>query len=219
MIADFKDWLGNFLPYSLESWKGLLAHYNQTWWPYSAASVVLAVGLLWLVFRPSLLHGRVTLWLLGICWAWVGWFFIGDQFATLNWSARYFSWLFILQSFLLIIYSFHGEMKKLSKKTRPKLWSSTLVFASMLVIPCIQILSGYSINQLGWFALTPDATALTTVTLLGMLNFLPTGLWIIPIIWSLFVFTYSWPLGDIPGMSLFLCIATLLMAFKLRRAD
>ncbi len=218
MIADFKDWLANFLPYSLESWKGLLEYYNQIWWPYSVVFLALALGLLWLVRRPSPHQHRFVLSGLALCWAWTGWFFVGKQFATVNWSARYFAWLFILQALILVAWSLRSEPQKSGQPVKFERWSPFLVFTSMMALPLIQFLSGYSLEQLGWFALTPDATVLATIAFLGVLNVLPAGLWAIPVVWSLVVFANSWPLGDIAGMCLLPLVIAQLLLFKLRRA-
>jgi len=190
------------VPFSVESWIGLVGHYNQSYWPSNFAVVPLVGALLWFAGQPSRSRRSMVAWLLCFCWLWCGVVFHQEYFSTLTWVAEYYGWLFILQAVLLVLWTiFRPRTVNPAVAMTASVSIAMMVFA-LLGLPLLQLSAGHHLSQLGWFALTPDSTALMTIGLLGYSGALRYSLVVIPVIWGIIVFANSWPLEYMPGMTI-----------------
>jgi len=181
---------------------GLLGYYNQELWPFSLLLIPLCIIIFWLSNQQSLNKKQIALWLLAVCWMWAGVVFIRLYFVTLNWAAGYVFYLFVLQGLFLLLYPFTNRFKRLLINTPNTLIQYAVIVVALFALPCIQLSSGYQYHQLGWFALTPDATVLVTLAVLGAMRLAIFPLVLIPLSWGLLVLAHSWPLADFSGMAL-----------------
>ncbi len=215
MLAELKYWLSDFLPYSIESWAGLLGYYNLKLWPFSLLLIPLCVAVFWSSSQQPLNKKRIALWLLAICWLWAGVIFIRLNFVTLNWAASYVFFLFILQALFLFCYPLTTRFKRSLNYQKNSVIQYGAMVLALIAFPCIQFFSGYQIHQLGWFALTPDSTALVTLAVLGRMRLLTLSLILIPLLWGILVLAHAWPLGDLAGMFLLPLSVLFLLLHKL----
>jgi len=200
LLAQLKYWLSDFLPFSIESWAGLLGYYNQKLWPFSLLLIPFCITLFWLSNQQTLNTKRIALWLLAACWLWVGIVFIRLLFVTLNWAAGYVFFLFVVQSLFLFVYPLSARFKLSLSNQKNDVTHYAVMFLALLILPGIQFFSGYHSHQLGWFALTPDSTVLVTLAVLGTMRLLVLPLTLIPLFCGLLVFAQAWPLGDLAGV-------------------
>ena len=162
--------LSDFLLFSPRTYYRLFELYNAALWPAHLLAAVAGLAILACMLRGG--RGwRAACVLLGACWLWVGWVFLLDRYATINWAAAWFAGLFVVQAILLVL-------------TRGAAAITLLVFA-LAVYPSIGIAVGRPWTQAEVFAMAPDPTALGT---LGFALLAPTAgrrwlLLAIPLLW------------------------------------
>src|SRR5688572_19350147 len=95
--------LSDFLLFAPRTYYRLFELYNAAIWP--AQIVALALGgaiLLLLAWRGPVWRGRVVAALLALCWLWIGWAFLLERYARINWAAEYLALGFALEALLLL---------------------------------------------------------------------------------------------------------------------
>ena len=95
MITDLKFWLADFVPYSAESWIGLLQTTHALYWPYSAILGVNFVFLIVALQTRVVWMLRATVLLVAMGWFWCGLVFLRLHFSNLTWVADYLVVLFV----------------------------------------------------------------------------------------------------------------------------
>ena len=102
MIEELDSYaLSDFLLFSQETYFRLFELYNRDLWPIHLVALALGLALLWLMRRPDERSGRAAAAILVVLWAWVGWAFHLERYATINLAAPYFAALFGIEAMLL----------------------------------------------------------------------------------------------------------------------
>lgn len=96
------DWwtyrLSSFLMYSPRSYARMLELYGQDLWPGPLLALASGMLALWLAWRGTGASRRVLAFLLAAAWAWVGWAFHAQRYATIFLAAPYLALAFELQA-------------------------------------------------------------------------------------------------------------------------
>ena len=176
--------LRDFLLFSPRTYFRLFEIYNSAIWPAQIAA--LGMGLLILLFlrHPSPSRGRWVSGILAASWLWVAIAFHMKRYATINWTAVYFGWAFLLEAALWIGL---GALGRLKWTQPPNLASDIglgiLLFA-LAVEPLASPILGRGWRQIPIFGVTPDPTALATLgVLLGAKGPARGALVVIPTFW------------------------------------
>jgi len=190
------DWLGyspaDMVPFSGETWRALIAGYNDDHVPAVIGGMALGLALLRLTAggAPRLL--RATLALLGLCWLWIAWAFLHQALGMLLWAADWLAWAFAAQGALLLLCAAVPLTGETTTRTRsgspprypPAAW--WLLAAAVLLWPALELAVGRDWTALGWFGSAPDATAAGTLAVAAMT---PGGrAWLllpVPVLWCL----------------------------------
>jgi hypothetical protein len=176
--------LSDFLLFSPRTYFRLIERHNQTVWPVHLVTVGLGITVAMLK-RPAPITSRAISTLLALVWAWVGWSFVWQRYATINWAAKYLAGLFVVEALLLV---WLGSVRgKLAFGRRPGvggLLGATLLLLALLAYPLIAVLLGRGWPQAEVFGVAPDPTAVGTLGLLLMaegsfrwLLMIPPALW------------------------------------------
>ncbi len=183
---------GDFLLFSARAYWRLFELQNAALWPLPLAGPLLGVLLLWLALRqPG--AGRLTFAILAVLWALVGWSFVWNRYAEINWAAAYLAPLFAVQGLLLLGAAF------LPTRPRPARPVSTaaigLLLAGLaLAYPVLAPLGGRPWAAAEVFGVAPEPTAIGTLALLLLLG-APRWLLPIPILWCLLGGATLWTMG------------------------
>jgi hypothetical protein len=193
--------LSDFLLFSPRTYFRLLQRHNVAVWPAQLVSLGAGFTIIVLLYRRNDRYNPVIAGLLAVLWAWVGWGFLWNRYATINWAATYFAWLFALQSVLLIwagVFRRSLQFGVLSGLVRrPAFW---LFVAALTVYPWIAPATGRPWQQAEVFGILPDPTALGTLGLL-----LTAGgrsrwkLLIIPVVWCTISGATLWAMARVGG--------------------
>jgi hypothetical protein len=93
--------LSDFLLFSPRTYYRLIERHNLAIWPAQLLALTLGVAIAGLLHRPTRGRSRGIAGILAALWAWVGWTFVAGRYATINWAASYFAWLFAAEVLLL----------------------------------------------------------------------------------------------------------------------
>jgi hypothetical protein len=159
--------LDDFLMFSPRTYWRLIELYNRELWPWQVVALAGGAGLLHLSAR-----GRAR-WIvfsaLAIAWAWVGWGFHWQRYATINWGARYVAGAFALQAGLLLaaamLHRGAGPPEP-ARGERTRRVGLVLAACGVLLYPLLAVIAARPWTQAEVFGLAPEPTALATLGLL-----------------------------------------------------
>ena len=189
--------LSDLLLFSPRTYYRMFELYHDATWPIHI--IVLASGGLIVVLarRDDEWAHRTIAGVLAAWWLWVGIAFHLNRYATINWSAKYFAGLFVIQAILLVWYGSvrAGLRLGLSRSVNDRVAAGLLVVA--VLYPVLSRLAGREWNQVEVLGLTPDPTAIGTLALLALsVPKAPRPLLVIPVIWCVIGAATLWALGS-----------------------
>lgn len=98
--------LSDFLLFSRETYVRLFELYNEALWPLHVFALACGGAVLYFLLRGN---DRAAWGLLALSWAWVGWAFHLERYATINLAGPYFAALFGLEAVLLLLMAAFGR--------------------------------------------------------------------------------------------------------------
>lgn len=179
--------LSDFLLFSPRTYYRLIERHNQAVWPTHVVALGLALTIAGLLQRPSKRQGQVVAAILALLWAWVGWTFVWQRYATINWAARYLVGLFALEVVGLIWVGIAGGALRFGWRWDPAgSIGLTLLVGSLALYPGLAQLAGRGWRQAEVFGVTPDPTVIATLGVLLLAETPPNwGLLVAPLLWCL----------------------------------
>jgi len=174
--------LTDFLLFSPETYARLFLRYNQAVWP--AQLPVLAAGLLALLLglRRHPLFPRLALTLLALGWAWTGWAFHLQRYASINWAALWFGTAFLVQAALLAHAALRTRGGTAARGT--SFAAGIILLGIALLYPLLALVTGRPLAYGEIVGLAPDPTVLATLGILLMTAPRSRGLLLVlPLAW------------------------------------
>lgn len=177
----------DLLMFSEDTYYRLFELYNRDVWPLQIIAVAFGVVCLALTVRGGPRQGRILTAILAVAWAWVGWAFLLERYATINWAAKYFAVAWFVQAALLgaVAAADAIEIPPLeSWRTRTAL---ALTALAVVLYPLIAPLAGRGWAQAEIFGMSPDPTAIASlgIALFARRAWLRGILLLIPVMWLL----------------------------------
>jgi hypothetical protein len=167
--------------------------------------------------RGKTLPVRLVAGFLAACWAWVGWAFHLERYATINWAATHFGAAFIAEAILLAVLAAFARGERLVAARRDVAFRTGAgMLLTALAYPAIGWAAGRDLVQSQAFGMAPDPTAIGTLGLLCCLR-RPSRwlLGVIPVLWCLVNGAMLWAM-DAPEAWLLLA-APALVAVEVAR--
>ena len=180
--------LTSFLLFSPRTYYRTIELYNLDVWPAQLAGVAIGIAIVALLGIGSVTRDRVVAALLGVCWLWVGWAFLYQRYAQINWVATWIGALFALEAALLV---FVGGVARRIAFALPGDRTARLAIALIAVIvigyPLLAPLNGRVWTSAEVFGAAPDPIALATVAVLALVRGRIRWLLLaIPLLWCAF---------------------------------
>jgi hypothetical protein len=154
----------DFLMFSARTWGRLLEAWNRDLWPLQPALVVAGLLLAWVAARRPT---RATPWVTGVlalAWAWVGWAFHRERFASINTGAPWFAVAFFVEAVLLLALGSRAADR--SPRTWLRMSGLVMATAAVVLYPLAAPAMGRGWAQAEVAGAAPDPTALLTIGLL-----------------------------------------------------
>ena len=199
LMLDWSYRLSDFLLFSPRVYWRMFELHNAALWPLPLVMLALGIAALAVaVLRPHR-SGRLLAFLLAILWAWVGWSFVWERYAAINWAAVYAAPLFAIEALLFLILG--GAFNRLSFELRDARGMAGILLVVLgLAYPLLAPLFGRPWHGAEFFGIAPDPTAIAT---LGFM-FMACGrsavlLYPIPLLWCLASGLTLWAMHESGG--------------------
>lgn len=172
----------DFLLFSPRVYWRLFELHNTALWPAQIAAIAAFAVLVWLAAARPPGHGRAVAAGLAAAWVIVGWSFVWNRYATINWAAEYLAPPFAAEALLLALTTIFGGLRGGRRGL------TTLAGWLLVAVAAAQPLLAPATGR-GWaaaevFAIAPDPTAIATLGLLLTLR----G----PMVWALVPVPLLW---------------------------
>lgn len=157
--------LSDFLMFSPRTYWRLIELYNRDFWPLHVPVLAAGLTVLWLAAARRVQAFRLVAVVLAASWCWVGWAFLWERYATINWAAQYVALAFAVQALLLM----GTSLMPGNTAARPDTaWRGLgwLLAAAGLVYPLVGLAAGRPWVQAEAVGMAPEPTALFTLGLL-----------------------------------------------------
>lgn len=190
--------LSDFLLFSPRTYYRMFELYHEQIWPIHLVVLGSVVAVVVLVHRGDERRGRAIAGLLAVSWLWVAIAFHLHRYATINWAAKYFAVLFVIQGLLLV---WHGVVRgrlRFGLLREPAAYLAVgLLLVALVLEPIAGRLTGRAWPQVEIFGVTPDPTAVATLALLALsVPRAPRVLLVIPVTWCAIGGATLWALGS-----------------------
>jgi hypothetical protein len=189
--------LSDFLLFSPRTYYRLFELYNAAIWPAQLAALALGLILLVLLVSPMPWRGWCVAAILAAGLLWVAQFYHLQHYATINWAANYFAYLFAIEALLL---SWSGGIRD-RLRFRPLVdLAATAGFAlvafSVILYPLIGPGLGRPWMQTEFFGVSPDPTIMATLGALVAADRPRWLLLILPLTWCAISGMTLWTMGS-----------------------
>jgi hypothetical protein len=177
----------DFLLFSPRVYWRMFELHNAALWPLPALCLALGAGLLWLAWRRQPGAGPWIAAALAWLWTFVGWAFVWNRYAPINWAAAYVAPLFALQALLLASSAVLGSGLAPVRRGIVGGFGVFLLAFALVGYPLLAPLMGRPWMGAEVFGIAPDPTAIGTLGLLLLAGRSPLLPWLfpVPVLWCL----------------------------------
>ena len=190
--------LSDLLLFSPRTYYRMFELYNHDTWPVHLLLVASIVAAVILLRTENAWRSQAVAALVAASWLWVAIVFHLQRYATINWAAKYFSILFVMQVLLLLWYGVaRGRLQFGLPRGRRTHVGLGLLIVAVVVQPIAGVLAGRTWRQVELIGVTPDPTVIATIGLLALsVARLPRALLVIPVMWCAIGAATLWALGS-----------------------
>jgi hypothetical protein len=206
----------DFLLFSPRTYWRLFELHNAALWPLHLLTLLAGAAIFLLVFwRPSG-HGRWIALLLALTCISVGWLFLWNRYATINWAILYVAPLFALQAVALLIIGTGFGGLAFDRRGIAGWTGLFLATLGVAAYPFLSPLLGRPWDEVEVFGIAPDPTMIAMLGfLLAAQGRLPVLLFPIPLLWlslsGMTLGTMGDPQAWLPLLSVGLTMAVILL--------
>jgi hypothetical protein len=152
----------DFLMFAPRTYWRLFELHNEAWWPLPLLLPGLALAILVWRWRDGAAAQRACAVGLAAAGAFVGWTFVLERYAAINWAATGLAALWGAQCVLLLVLAASGRVHAASNARRLRV-AAVLALWSLLGQPLLALLDGRPLAQAEVFGLAPDPTMTATL--------------------------------------------------------
>jgi len=183
------------LPFTVDQFLDVFAHYNMAVWPMQIILNLLALIIIIFTIFKFKLADRINSLILAFFWFWIGVVYHLMFFSPINEAANLFAILFIIQSLVFLVAG--TILQKISFAFEKNIYSlagGILILYALLIYPILGYFLGHVYPWSPTFGL-PCPTTIFTFGILLMINQkVPLYVLIIPFLWSLIGFSAAFNL-------------------------
>lgn len=183
------------LPFTPDQFLDVFKSYNLTVWPAQILLVVLALLMIFVLFKKNFYSDRLISTGLAVLWLWMGIVYHIIFFTRINPAAYLFGTLYVIQAGLFVYYGI--ITKELIYKYRNNaigIISILFFLYSLIFYPLLSYQFGHLYPSTPTFGL-PCPTTIFTFGMITLMEDRKKIIFIIPIVWSLVGFTAALKLG------------------------
>jgi hypothetical protein len=156
----------SFLLFSPRVYWRMFELHNATLWPLQLLTLTAGLVIILLVaWRPKD-SARWLALLLAILWIFVGWSFLWNRYATINWAAAYIAPAFAIEGMLLLISGAWLDTLTFDRRGPARGIGYFMLAFAIAGLPLLAPLQGRGWASSEVFGIAPDPTAIATLGLL-----------------------------------------------------
>lgn len=169
----------DFLMFAPRTYWRLFELHNEAWWPLPLVLPAFGLAALWWSWRGVEVGvQRAAAAGLAVGAAFVGWAFVFERYAAINWAAGWLSLGWAMISLLLLALAFGGPLRPAMSVWRRRLGAG-MALSAFIGYPLLAPLMGRPFTQSEVFGLAPEPTLLAVLAWLQTVVAKPGGaLWI-----------------------------------------
>ena len=181
----FSYQLSDLLLFSEQGFLRQFELYNQWLSPLLWLFYVHGLWILMAMLRRQLKTLRALLMITALLWLLCAYGYLWQYYAAINWMAKYFIVLFIIQATGITWLVLFSSQWHQAEPTQLEINAgAVLCGATFIVQPLIEFTAGRELTQLSVFAATPDSLACLTIAFmlclrLPFLYFIPLAAWLL----------------------------------------
>jgi hypothetical protein len=206
----------DFLLFSPRVYWRMFELHNAALWPLHAVTLAAGVTIVLLILLRPLRHDRWIVLVLAVLWAFLGWLFLWNRYAAINWAIEYIAPLFALEAILLLIAGTVFNGLTFDPRGIVGWIGLALVALGIVAYPFFTPLFGRPWSGAEIFGIAPDPTAIATLGLLILVRDRPFLLGLIPLLWLLLSGLTLRTMGDPQALLPISGAVTAFAAFVLR---
>ena len=206
----------DFLLFSPRVYWRMFELHNAAVWPVHLATLAAGFAIVLLALRRPQRHALWIAFILASLWAFVGWSFLWNRYAPINWAIAYVAPAFGLQALLLTIAAAGGlafDRKDIAARV-----GLLLAVIGLFAYPLLPPLFGRPWTGAEAFAVAPDPTAIATLGVLcAASGRLVPLLFPIPLLWLLLSGLTLRTMGDAQAWLPVAAVSVSIVVLTLRR--
>ena len=214
--------LSDLLLFSPRTYYRMFELYHEQIWPIHLVVLGAMVAIAVLTYRGDEWRGRAIAGLLVVSWLWVAIAFHLQRYATINWAAKYFAVLFVIQAMLLLWHGVvRGRLRFVVAREPAAYMAVGLLFVALVFVPIAGRIAERTWRQVEIFGVTPDPTAVATLALLALsVPRASRALLVIPVTWCAVGGATLWALGSAEAWVVLLSgLSGLVLAIRTARSS
>lgn len=189
-------------PFTIDQFFQVFVEYNQSVWPMQLIFYVIAILIVYLLFKKLVIKNKIILCALAFFWLWMGIVYQWLFFSSINPAAKFFGAIFLLQGIFLGYEAIRDKIDfSFSGKLRSYFGLFFLIFGSLLY-PILGYILGHKYPATPTFGL-PCPTTIFTIGMFLFIRKLPKYLMVIPFVWALIGSVAAFSFGVIQDYLLF----------------
>ena len=205
------------LPFTIEQFLGIFSRYNQAVFPMQIVFLLLALFVIFLVFKPNKYSSKIISGILAFLWLWVGIVYHIIFFSGINPIAKVFGIFFIIEG-LLLFYQGVWKEKIQSGYAKDRYSTTGIIFIiyALIIYPALGYLFGHVYPASPTFGVPCPTVIFTFGMLLLTIKPIDKKLLIIPFLWSVLGVSAAMQLGIIEDFGLLVAgvLGTILIVRK-----
>lgn len=207
-------------PFTTEEFLNIFKTYNQSVFPLQIVFNLLALYLVYLIFKAKSYSSKLIAGTLTFFWLWIGIVYHLLFFTGINKAAYFFGALFIVQGILFFIFGFYQNRFSFSyKKDLYDITGIIFLAYALIIYPILGQVLGHQYPNSPTFGLPCTTTIFTFGVLLFSVKRIPFYTILIPLIWSIIGFGAALNLSIYEDFGLLIAgiIGTILIVSKNRK--
>ncbi|MCF8242790.1 MAG: DUF6064 family protein [Melioribacteraceae bacterium] len=205
------------MPFTTNQFLEVLKLYNEAVFPLQIIFNLMAIAAIYLIFKRIRLSGKIISSILAFFWLWIGIAYHLVFFTEINKAAYGFGVLNIMQGGIFIYFGLLKNELTFEFKKDGFSYTGIIFFLYALIIyPVLGYLFGHEYPYSPTFGLPCPTTIFTFGMLLFIDKKIKSGVYLIPLIWSLIGAFAAFNMGIYEDYGLLAAgiIGTILLAFK-----
>lgn len=188
--------LEDFLLFSPRVYWRMFELHNAQFWPLHLLTLAAGLAVAWLAFRQRRSTTSLAALILAGLWIFVGWSFLWERYAAINWAIVYVAPAFGLEALLLAITAARGGLV-FDKRDPAAKCGMSIAAVGLILYPLLPLLFGRPWTTAEVFGIAPDPTAVATLGLLMAASWRLALLLVpIPLVWLLLSGLTLYTMGD-----------------------